>query len=491
MLQEEQSYQDWINSIRGNFPYKNPAPSLTKPPLLPNRPIPVIASGIVYRREDDPIEDWEKDVQKFARQIDKASLLKAKEAGFNIGMQSSLSDAEETKGDHKNIYNSFINALEANVNLLIFTSFLLTTEGKNFLTTTKNSNGQSLIDAFAGFKLADEPSYEDLISNPEVLQNNYKKFMELYGSVSNCIAYINLLGSYVEKAFPSDCSDTEDQCYLKYLEAYQNNFKPSFFCYDFYPISEINNLLYEGYYARDLPFVNEEEGTLKVFMPSFYGLLRIYSNFSTKFNRPFWVFCESNNFISFYEERGLHPIALEQYLRYEAFSALAFGAKGIVYWTYATEMTNSDQASLSAVTNRRNEKTAVWYYAKKINEEIQKYKNIFLESSIQEIVGDEDDKDAETIYKYPSNSTIIKIQRTNNEFIISRMNNGFSTFIIVVNKSPFEYKTLNLSVLSGDIYEETSLNSEKVSYSTRLTIGSYSRIMPPGGYRIFSLRDPI
>ena len=57
---------------------------------------------------------------------------------------------------------------------------------------------------------------------------------------------------------------------------------------------------------------------------------------------PFWAYCQSTNirFITIADSMGHytyteHPEAKKEYLRYEAFNALALGAKAITYWRYS------------------------------------------------------------------------------------------------------------------------------------------------------------
>ena len=70
-------------------------------------------------------------------------------------------------------------------------------------------------------------------------------------------------------------------------------------------------------------------------------------------------------------------IAKESYLRYEAFTALAYGAQGIVYWTYGQRIPTPQEDYQSALVNLNGKKTATWYAAKKVNAEIRKFNNIF------------------------------------------------------------------------------------------------------------------
>ena len=61
------------------------------------------------------------------------------------------------------------------------------------------------------------------------------------------------------------------------------------------------------------------------------------------------------------------PPAKEEYLRFEAFSALGYGAQGIVYWTLGQRKSSPHETYTTALINLKGEKTAAWYVAKKVN----------------------------------------------------------------------------------------------------------------------------
>ena len=65
------------------------------------------------------------------------------------------------------------------------------------------------------------------------------------------------------------------------------------------------------------------------------------------------------------------PIATEEYLRFEAFNALALGAQGIVYWSYAMQDPNDNGYYQSAVVDKNGNPGPSWNAVKQINKEIK------------------------------------------------------------------------------------------------------------------------
>ena len=144
--------------------------------------------------------------------------------------------------------------------------------------------------------------------------------MEYLGEVTRLIeekcphtrAYVNLFPSYAQAA-ESDASVKKSQLgttsYGKYIDEYCRLVPTTFISYDNYPI------------------MATPDATRK-FSPIWYGNLKIVADACRRTGRDLWVGPQLNS-------RPRHPPTSENQMRYQAFSAMAFGAVEITWacWT--------------------------------------------------------------------------------------------------------------------------------------------------------------
>lgn len=432
-------YQGWLDTLTANFPYTNPAIFDTK------EEFPILNSGIMYMQggKTVPVENFKE----------------IRDCGFNISIYKGFSkDTIEANYD---------NANAANVKLLGWSNEFANSSSE-CLSKVKNKP------AFAGINLCDEPKPGSLTGD-DIAISAGKNLWELYYFFKKELALASLM--FINLRY---ISETDTDGYTKeYLENFQQYFMPALFSYDYYPITERSNLIHEGLVSYPI-----QEGWLVFDKKTFYYNLEEFSKISKKYSRPFWAFCESMNTLNLYRA-AYHPVALEQYLRFEAFSALAYGAKGIVYWTYNMRETNDSESYLSSLLNRLGEKTASWYFAQKINQEIHKYSYIFLS-------GEHKNANLTNNYSYRSTNPHFKFNISSSdqsEFLIGEFIYGKDTYLMVVSADPFNYHNINLNVSTynetwAKITELTPIISNGKE-NTILENGINERIMPPGGYRIF------
>ena len=148
----------------------------------------------------------------------------------------------------------------------------------------------------------------------------------------------------------------------------------------------------------------------------------------------------------------IQPVALEQYFKFEAFNSLAYGAQGLVYWTYAMSLNSETETYLSSLLNRRGERTASWYFAKKTNEEIQKFNYIFLnyKSSLRITLPYISNSNIKyTTYSYKSDFFHIGFSlksEVGEGMVISFFTNsssaGMELYILIVSRDPLNYQNI-------------------------------------------------
>lgn len=467
------TYKEWIDSKTENFPYYNPAPK----DEMGNDQFPIIAAGLIYENGTNPLPLKNLEVLSFA--------------GFNVCMQGAI-------GYQKGVTETLKNAISTNTKIILNNGY--------FRQNPVNDWVSGLYEGLGGISLKDEPTYYEMIDDVpkidengkeiETLQQRYRYLME---QKLPCIVYINLVGG-PEEIFMPENVDNEDEeestneskeaKYIKYIETFQEFYKPAYFSYDLYPISEYSPLLYAGILSP----ISKQEGEMSVDYNRFYRDLEIFASLSMAHRRPFWAFCQSQSYMSG-KSHKFKPMAKEEYLRFEAFSALAYGAQGIIYWAYPTRQTNRQEDKegkeimietyFTALLDRKGRKTASWYYAQKINFEIHRYKDCFLDA---EVMSRNEIKDSEIFsYKDARCSLDINISKVSaNGILISRILAKIGMVLVVMSRDVLNYQEITIKVNINDIMELTPETSTSEGHKL-LSMGEYKRILIPGGYRIFKL----
>lgn len=424
---------NWIRNKTTNFEYVNPVPG--------NIPIfvsPIQKNGVWVK------ESLEKDL----------SLVK--ESGANLATSGALGYS---------VLNECLSiASKVGVNLIINNASYF---------QCNNDKGELNNSIFRGYKLIDEPNYSDLVADYTYdCKTIIDKYYNIMDKNPTLIVYINLVGA--------TGTQTEGKTLEQYLDAYQNNFKPSFFSYDFYPISETSNLIFEGIdgYVKKYP-----EGEVKIEYDHFFETLRLFQEKSEKVNRPFWTFCESASYMGLYNHH-YRPIATENHLRFEAFSALAHGAKGIQYFTFNMKENANNESFISAFVDRKGNKTPVFYFAQKINNEINRYQDIFLNADKPKV----NFVNTDPLSVFGGSLIVINFPTNSKGILCSELISKNEKYLMLVNVDVLNNASPAVSIISGAIRKVTPISStlfDNNYYSNR----SMGINLLPGGYCILHLRQ--
>lgn len=349
-----------------------------------------------------------------------------------------------------------------------------------------------------GWCLRDEPQYynwhkipvnNNIVENlPEIPKDTQftENLIQLYNEVRNLdpnhIVFLNLacsmnpmyVGNYVT--------------YEAYLDAFQNAFKPGLWCFDYYPIIGA-----------------DKEGNWWVNYSSFYKYLKNYSDISKSTHRPFWsyVMCMSSS----NKERFTYPIPTEPMVRYQAFTALAFGAKGILYYYYAKgNYTNSNSKYETSPINGEGKETKVWEYLQHVNREIADLNRAFLYTKHMAIFRTSNGLSGENIEKIDlPYGPILSLETEFNDLesipdlsneskpdgaFVSHYNYGPINYMLIINRNLKHSQTLKI-----EFDDETELKVVKACGVIGDVInpideiiwgGSYDWEMLPSGYIVFS-----
>lgn len=192
--------------------------------------------------------------------------------------------------------------------------------------------------ANAGYFLQDEPSASHIPT--------LKKLAETIESIDNTrFAYINLLPNFFS---PKDYAVGS---YEEYIRKFITEIPLKMLSFDHYPV--VSNYIRPSWYYN-LAFIRDE---------------------AEKAGIPFWAFVLTSAHWSY-------PVPTIDHLRMQVYSNLAYGAKGIQYFTYW--MPDRDPY-ISGPINNKGIKTNEYYLLQEINKEIHNLSYIFQTSKVTKV----------------------------------------------------------------------------------------------------------
>jgi hypothetical protein len=158
-----------------------------------------------------------------------------------------------------------------------------------------------------GYRLRDEPPADEWPAIGLMAQ-------KLREYDPDCVPWVNILPNYSYERYGTGITS-----HKQYLDSYMSIVVPKVLCYDDYVAA--NNTTYP---------------------PNNYDLYWQYSNmkrfrqYGVTYGLPYWYILESNLFNKSPNTEGIY--------RFQIFSALAYGFRGVLYFTYTTQTEGSDYA---------------------------------------------------------------------------------------------------------------------------------------------------
>ncbi len=306
-----------------------------------------------------------------------------------------------------------------------------------------------------GWYLKDEPLFKDLPAL-KITYDNLSKYTQ------DKPIYINLIGCRSDK-YTGPCETIGE-----YLDTIDTLFHPCVWSFDYYPIS-IDN------------------GKIKVQYNQFFKSLNAFHEKLDQTGRPFWSFCET---VEYKRPEIERPAATIPFLRFEAFSALAFGAKGIVYWSY--ELTKSKKGQfISALIDSTGMKTPAWYNAQQVNSEISAFSDIFSHAKINRIYMPNKgllSKQLNASFEKPIN-TLLNIETDGKGLLISDFTSNGTNYILILNLDVENPQTIKAQFDPKNQYHQLEYQSPDSICKIKINPTAYQTILPPGSYTIFSYRN--
>jgi hypothetical protein len=264
--------------------------------------------------------------------------------------------------------------------------------------------------AVVGYHLQDEPSMPQLKGLGEWGR-------QIRAIDKNHFCYVNL--------FPNHADSTQlgTKDYMEYVREYIKQLPVQFVSFDYYPIMKDR------------------------ISKTWYQNLEQVSGEATKAGLPFWAFALTTN----YDDNHVTPQTLAA-MRLQVYSDLAYGAQGIQYFTYwsATSVNApSGEDQRGAPISAAGKRSVVYDRVKLMSQEIKNLSGVFLGSKVVSVRHTGKGMIPGGTIRLTTLPKAIKVLNTNDApALISVLENGENTFMVVVNKDFLS--SINLTVYGDE-----------------------------------------
>jgi hypothetical protein len=303
--------------------------------------------------------------------------------------------------------------------------------------------------ALAGLNLYDEPS-RDLFGivgyAREVLQ----------GLAPNELPYMNVWPSYASN------SALGTSTYEEYLRLYLSEVAPPLLCFDHYPLPEGTGITSDYFYN--------------------WAVIRRYA---LKAGIPSWVFIQSADFGGEGASISKRRRPNEAEILWQINVSLAYGAKGIQYFTYWTPAATHFG---EALVSRDGVLTPLYNNAKRANNYLRVVGKVLLPLTSDSVVHANEEP-------LPHGATAFKADRyvrsTSGSPVIlgkfRRPTGGTDRYLLAANRS-FAKEAKTRITLSGSVRKVFKLDSQTGTFASVAQQGTLKLRIAPGGARLYLLR---
>ena len=287
--------------------------------------------------------------------------------------------------------------------------------------------------ALAGYFTMDEPGNEQSIIEAGNLADRIRAIDQ------NHYCYLNLM-------LGSKTNTVSGVKYSVYLDWVRTHFKPEFVSFDNYSI-----------------FKDRVSGEISI-RPDWYDNFESIASFSKDIGKPFWAFTmavEHTTPARWYVEPTI------EHFRLQVYSALAYGAQAIQYFTYWTPLTDNTNLNdgnehyFKASIMPDGTKTNLYDLVKTMNEEIKNLSFIFSGSEVQWVRHAGISSQYEiTAPGEELNSLPVKLSGNNSGLLLALHEKGNNQYLVIVN---YWLRTNNkLSIAPGQNVKRVLKSGEKI-----------------------------
>jgi hypothetical protein len=169
---------------------------------------------------------------------------------------------------------------------------------------------------------------------------------------------------------------------------------------------------------------------------AFYQNLAVISSKTKTAGIPFWAFVLTT-------AHNGYPTPTLGHLRFQAYTNLAYGAQGLQYFTYWARWD-----LVNTLIDVNGEETEVYDLVKTFNQEIKGLSPVFLGAKMLSVGYTGDTIPSETT-RYTPSSPITALTTVGTGALVSRLENGDTEYLAVVNRDYTNTMTLNITVGSS------------------------------------------
>ena len=308
--------------------------------------------------------------------------------------------------------------------------------------------------AFAGINIYDEPT-TSMFALVDAAEEEL--------SSSDELPYVNVWPSY------TSTKGLGARDYRTYLERYFASVNPPLLCFDHYP------LLHKG-----------------ITSDYFYNWA-VIRNFALQFAVPSWGIIQSVGFNG--SEVGLtnrrKPNRRE--ILWQVNVSLAYGAKGIKYFTYWTPEARPAPSIRfgNALISRTGAPTELYYYAQQVNEYLKVVGKLLLPLVSESVVHANEKRRPKGVQAFKGDASVREV--SGSPVILSRFFDAATTerYLFVVNRSSAKMAS-TLLTMGGAVNRVFKLNISTGGFDpVRLSGRQRSNLpmkIPPGGARLYKLQ---
>lgn len=350
-----------------------------------------------------------------------------RDAGFNISFSHFYHDEQIQRA---------LDAAEGTGVKIMATSNGIYSDTRNSVGKFKNHPG------IAGWFLRDEP----VAAGFKDLSDFRDRIME---ADSTHLLYLNLL------PVPANPTDYGTRDYEDYVQRFADEVRLPLISFDYYPIVE-----------------NKDAGIIYT-RPPFYENFEIIRKVASRNGLPFWAFCLST-------AHDPYPVPTAVHLRCEAFTALAYGAQGIQYFTYWQPEAGTWNFHHAPI-DETGKRTDTYYLIRDLNREIQALSKVFLGAEIDDVAhtGDNIPQGTKRLSSLPEGFG--ELTSDGQGVMVSRFHNGKSDYLMLLNRDIDHAQTVNLQRPGGIRRVNPDGSLRRDSRDPKIVIA-------PGDYVIFKLK---
>lgn len=258
--------------------------------------------------------------------------------------------------------------------------------------------------------------------------------------------FINLLPAVGKKGLQA-------KNYKTYVEDYVTTVNPPFISFDCYPVcvdGEGRNYI-GGIYYKTIEEV---------------------ARVARESNRPFWSYILS-------VKHAFYSRPTEEFIRFQVFTSLGYGAQGIIYFTYLMPDFDKGKGEFSdAPIDWDGNRTKTWYSVRDVNCEVHNLSHVFLGSEVVSVAhaGKSLPDGVTRLKKLPEPFRNLEVSGPG--VMVSHLVNGEDSYLLVVNRDLDNQQRIYLS------------HNEPVTRlfgdGTTQTVGGSDFTLEPAGYLLLS-----